>query len=70
MSNNKVSKVRSFEKDVEIINMVALKISGKIGRVVNNKEIVNALLKHANGRGEITADKIVDTIEIEFRGND
>ena len=66
MSNNKVSKVRSFEKDVEIINLIALKLSGKIGRQVTNKEIVHELLSYANGKGTIEPDKIVETIEQNF----
>ena len=66
MSNNKVSKVRSFEKDVEIINLIALKLSGKIGRVVTNKEIIHELLSHANGKGTIEPDNIIKTIEHKF----
>lgn len=70
MSTNKISKVRSFDKDVETINLIVLKLSGKIGRVVTNKEIIHALLSHANGNGTIEPDSIIKAIEHQFNNLD
>ena len=70
MSTKKIGKVRSFDRDIEIINLVALQLSAKMEKVVTNKEIINALLQHTNGIGEIKAEKIIRTIEHQFNCSD
>lgn len=63
MSTTKIGKVRSFDKDIEIINLVALKLCGKLNRVITNKDVINALLQHANGNGNLEPDKIINSIK-------
>ena len=58
MSNSKTKHVRIFSKDAESFKLIGLKVSAEVGEPVSSGEIINALLRHAQGRGESQIDTV------------